>query len=117
LGLGVIKAGMTIENFTREHFEPHLDKVFKIRLPDQPESEDAPPFVLELIQIDAVNDHRKDSERAPFSLLFRGSSEYQLDQGIYRFEAESGDATFEGIFIVAVGKDSEGRVEYEAVFN
>jgi hypothetical protein len=52
--------------------------------------------------------------REPFALYFLGSPDVVLPQGAYTLRA--GAATFEGIFLVPVGRDDEAT-EYEAIFS
>ena len=51
--------------------------------------------------------------REPFSMYFVGPSSPVLPQAIYVLRGDA--ATFDGLFIVPIGKDGEGT-DYEAVF-
>jgi hypothetical protein len=52
--------------------------------------------------------------REPFSIVFRGPLEPFLPQQIYRFEHDE-LGSFE-LFIVPIGPDDGGHMQYEAVF-
>lgn len=52
-------------------------------------------------------------KREPFALYFLGDPSMVLPQGMYDFTSET--VTFESLFIVPVGQDTEAT-EYEAVF-
>jgi hypothetical protein len=62
---------------------------------------------------------RKDAERAPFAVIFRGPLQPVLEQRIYKLECkklEGSSADPLEIFIVPVGRDAVG-MRYEAVFS
>jgi Domain of unknown function (DUF6916) len=70
---------------------------------------------LQLIECRTLpSSQKKDSERKPFGVIFRGPRAPVLAQRIYRLEGTS-IGTLE-IFIVPVGPDAEG-MRYEAIFS
>ena len=73
---------------------------------------DAPvPLELELAE---VTERRATSRQEYFSLIFRGTRELILPQGIYQLEHERLGAG--ALFLVPVGA-TENATEYEAAFN
>jgi hypothetical protein len=95
-----MKASLEHEEFAR-----HLNTKFQVSLDDVDSAE------LELIE---VSDLIESPRQSRFSIIFRGSGERILAQGLRRFESpQMGEFT---LFIVPVSKDEEG-VYYEAVFN
>jgi hypothetical protein len=52
-------------------------------------------------------------KREPFSMFFLGPPDPILPQAMYTLRCDQG--TFNGLFLVPIGKDEEGT-EYEAVF-
>lgn len=93
-------------------FLPLLNTEFRIQT-SGPES-----FALQLVE---VSDLERNSDREPkrgskgFSLLFSGSREFQLPQGMYRLEHEA-IGGFD-LFIVPVVPQDDQYFYYEAIFN
>ncbi|MCA9441428.1 MAG: hypothetical protein KC964_11510 [Candidatus Omnitrophica bacterium] len=102
-----------LEAFTRETFEPLLNMEFEILVKD---SVPVPAILIAVKPlVDSTGSTQGGAERRePFSLLFRGKSDCQLPQQIYRFNHPQ-IGPFE-IFIVPIGSDGEGML-YEAIFN
>jgi hypothetical protein len=73
---------------------------------------DAAPFEVELIHVSERPGEA--SQRAQFSLLFRGGPDPPLPQRIYRLEHERLGPL--DLFLVPLGPDEAGQ-RYEAVFN
>jgi hypothetical protein len=70
-------------------------------------------YPLELISVDRLVDSATVGERVAFSIVFRGDSEINLEQQIYRISQDTlGDMD---LFIVPIGPDDKG-MRYEAVF-
>lgn len=68
---------------------------------------------LNLSSVETLPDH-EDSNREPFTLIFKSDNKNPAAQGIY--ELSHPDMGTLGIFLVPVGADDTG-VEYEAIFN
>jgi hypothetical protein len=99
-----------LENLTQEIFEQNLNTKFRV----QPEPDAV--FELELTEVSNPDAEKavKPTRQERFSLLFRGSKEKLLRDGIYKFEHER-MGEFE-IYIQPVGQDEESFY-YESVFN
>jgi hypothetical protein len=95
---------MDLGELTLETFTPCVDNAFAIA---------AEPHDLELVLEAAEARGEWPGGRQPFSLVFRGPSEPQLPQAIYRLE-HAGLGVLE-IFIVPIGRD-DGGTRYEAIF-
>jgi len=94
-----------LEHLTAADFSPHLGDRFRLH------ADDATTLDAELIEVE--EGEPAGSDRASFSLVFRGPSEPMLPQRIYRFDHDE-LGTLE-IFIVPIGADEAG-VRYEVVF-
>ena len=94
-----------LENLTAADFAPHLGARFRLH------ADESTTLQVELIEIEEGEPAR--SDRASFSLVFRGPTEPILPQRIYRFDHDE-LGTLE-IFIVPIGADEAG-VRYEVVF-
>jgi hypothetical protein len=99
-----------LEEFTTSTFSDCVGESFSLI------AEDDTKLELELVSVTpaATVPTEGESQRAPFSLVFHGPREPLLPQRIYQFESES-LGTFE-VFIVPIGYDESGSLEYEAVF-
>lgn len=79
--------------------------------------EGAEPVALELADVSPMGGKpAKGSNRRPFSVVFRApeGQEGVLPQQIYRLDNEElGELE---LFLVPLGPDEDGRMEYEAVF-
>jgi hypothetical protein len=96
---------MTLEHATAEAFTPFLGKQFDLSL------EEGGELVVPLELTTAL---RIGPSTRPFSLMFSGSIEIPLNQGVYWISNE--DLGSLPIFIVPVREDAERRY-YEAIFN
>jgi hypothetical protein len=71
---------------------------------------------LELVGAERLMPNRPRSKRMkrdPFSLYFTGPGDAFLPQGMYNLE---GDPSLPSIFLVPIGRNEDGKYEYEAVF-
>jgi hypothetical protein len=69
---------------------------------------------LELVEVNDSGRKSTTQERAPFSILFKGTREKLVPQQMYRVEHETLGAM--DLFIVPVREDKDGYY-YEAVFS
>jgi len=106
---------MDLKEFTLEQAKPLEGTLFQLATPSGATIsltlEEALPF-------ETQQRRRKRGPaltREPFALYFVAPPHDPLEQGMYTLQSES--VTFEDLFIVPVGKDESGAVEYEAVFN
>ncbi len=98
---------MMIERLTREAFEKHLNRGFRI-------GSERATVEAELIECRKLRSGEvEEGNREPFSVLFRGPMEPVLPQRIYRVEGD-GMGPME-LFLVPIGPDKMG-MRYEAVF-
>jgi len=93
------------EDLTREALLEQLNSKFLMRLSD------AEPLELELA---SVTDLPNAPGQEQFSVIFRAPLNAPPTQGVYQLEHPQ-FGTF-GIFLVPVGRDSQG-LQYEALFN
>jgi hypothetical protein len=105
---------MNLDEITLETAQPLVNTVFQVTVDENTTLE------LKLIDVAPFDLPRrpprgsKPPKRAPFALYFLGPHEPIVPQRMYDFRSEA--TTFEGLFIVPVGRDDEGT-EYEAVFS
>src|SRR5262245_8544433 len=102
----------SLESLTIDSFAPRLGERVSIRL--EPER----TIDVELAEAKALGPvmrARKDggTERAPFTIFFRGPAAFVLPQRIYRIEHD--EIGSYDIFLVPVGPDGTGML-YEAFF-
>ena len=94
---------------TESAFRSHLNEPFQIRL------DETRPFELILSQVTGLKPVHASPRKDPFSILFLGPKAPILPQRTYLMTHPSfGDFD---IFIVPVGPDRAGKMQYEAVFN
>ncbi len=94
-------------NLSHEQFAECLNDTFTI-------SHEGTDHETQLIAVEKLESADLDGGRVPFSLLFRGASDLELPQGVYKVahdDLEAGE-----IFLVPLGPGKEGML-YEAVFN
>jgi hypothetical protein len=99
-----------VDILTLADFSPHLNRRFPLRLAE------GGGLDLELIEAKALKAHGSPRAREPFSLIFRGPRERQLEQGTYDF----GHPTLGGVslFIVPLGPEGDpDGTHYQALFN
>ncbi|MCC4635555.1 MULTISPECIES: hypothetical protein [Xanthomonas] len=95
-----------MELLTLEHFAGSVNETFAASL-----NEGEVPFVL--VEARPLQDARN-TQRAPFSLLFRNGSAFLFPQQTYQMRhARLGEI---GIFLVPVARERDGFL-YQAVFN
>jgi hypothetical protein len=96
----------SLSELTRSSFEPLLHGRFALRLEDQ-------SLELELVELKALGCARA-SKREPFSLIFRGPREHWFRQGTY--PVQHPQLGTQALFLVPVGPDASGRMQYQAIF-
>jgi hypothetical protein len=104
---------MNLSELTLEAVQPLLGTVFQLALDEGGTLElkliDAAPFEMPR----RVPRGLRQPKRAAFAIYFLGPYEPVVPQRMYTLRGET--ESFEGLFIVPVGRDEEGT-EYEAVF-
>ncbi len=101
-----------LERLELADFEPLKGDRFELRLAD------TPPLELELVEASQVGElsarqARELGKRLPFSLVFRGPAELELDQAIRTLShRELGELE---LFLVPIDRGAEGSL-FEAVF-
>jgi len=98
-----------LKDLRLEHFTGCLEDTFRA------DAGDAGAVDLTLLTAEELPSAKraKEGERRGFTLTFRGPREVPLEQAIYPLE--HADLGPQGIFLVPVHEDDEGRY-YEAVF-
>ena len=99
---------MDIALLTLNDFDPHLNKIFKIRISDEIQLD------AELIELTKLNNYSP-LERSPFSIVFRTEQKNEYyQQGIFTIiHPQKGNLE---LFLSPLGFDSVG-MKYEAVFS
>lgn len=97
---------MTLAELTRATFEPLVHARFSMRLGDQHALE------LELVELQALAGA---GAREPFSLVFLGPETPWVEQGTYSVEHPQIGA--QPIFIVPLGPNRSGCMQYQAIFS
>jgi hypothetical protein len=97
------------EELTETFCKEHLQETFQIRLGE------ARMFDLVLAQVTGLNPAHASPRKEPFSIIFLGPKTPILPQRTYSMTHPT-LGTFD-IFIVPVGPDKTGYMQYEAVFN
>jgi len=96
------------ELLTHDTFLLKLNKIFHVQL-------DSSVIPLKLTRVDAHEQTGSNQDRIPFALLFSGPADPLLNQRLYEMtEDELGSLA---IFLVPVGQEKTGSVQYEAIFN
>lgn len=91
---------------TASSFSPHLHTYFRV------EAVQSLAIQLELIE---VRERTSSPGQVQFTILFCGSTEWELPQGLYDL-AHDRMGLLENLFLVPVAKTANGYL-YEAVFN
>ena len=81
-------------------FEPLINQKFNIQLANNT------TLVVQLIEVTPGKKFEKDTERDPFSVVFRGPREITIPQGIYKIDHETAGQI--EIFLVPIGPDEKG---------
>ena len=89
-------------------FKPLINQKFNIQLANNT------TLVVQLIEITPGKKFDNDTQRDPFSIVFRGPREISIPQGIYKIDHETAGRL--EIFLVPIGPDEKGMC-FEAVFN
>jgi hypothetical protein len=98
-----------IEKLGRADFAEHLNTTFRA------EAGPSEVFELELTDVKGIDEGETGSKQERFSLMFSGPADRFYPQGTYQLEHER-IGKF-NLFIVPIGKASDGRLLYEAAFN
>ncbi len=94
-----------LENMTQSTFAENMNSTFRLyTAPDQ-------AMPVELVEL---SEGRSSPQQTVFSVVFRGSPDTVLSQGMYRMEHDKLDPF--DLFLVPIRRDKEGTY-YEAVFN
>ncbi len=98
-----------LDKLTKDDFTKCLNQEFLIHVAEQD------PLETELIEVRGlVAAGDEPDRRQPFSLVFRGPKEAQLQQGVFHLENQTlGELD---LFLVTIGADEEG-LRHEAVFS
>lgn len=107
-----------LETFTVETFRTHAQSKFTIEVADQAmelELADVNELGKEPIPLPPQESDKRAVERIPFSLIFHGPAQPCLPQRIYPFTHEKMGSF--SMFIVPIGPNPDGNMQYEAVFN
>jgi hypothetical protein len=91
---------------TRDSFEPLLQARFALRL-------EGGLLELELVELKSLGASRG-THREPFSLIFRGPREHWFAQGTYPVQHPKLGTL--PLFLVPVGPDAAGMMQYQAIF-
>lgn len=98
-----------LNKLTYSDFAAYLNQTFRIHL------ESIDPLEAELIDVAHMGSEPQDEGvRWAFSIVLRGPREPVLPQQIYSVEHEQMGPL--DLFLVPLGPDKEGHIEYEAVF-
>ncbi|HEX8228497.1 MAG TPA: hypothetical protein VF826_04190 [Chloroflexia bacterium] len=101
-----------LETFTVERFSPFVGDTFQVFYNDTSAVELTLSSAAELGS-ESAREWSKSSGRAPFTLLFIGSPQFLLAQGIYRLEHPTlGQVE---MFMVPLGPNEQG-MQYEIIF-
>ncbi len=93
-----------------EDFQPHLEKTFKVQ---------GGHHALSLV---AIDEHRVQPEdlpkvnRMPFTLIFRGPPGDVLAAGIYAFDVDGEETSYE-LCVMPIHTPRGDRQDYQASFN
>lgn len=93
-----------------EDFQPHLTKTFKVR---------GGRHALSLV---AIEEHAVQAEdlpkvnRMPFTLIFRGPPGDVLSAGIYAFDVDGEETSYE-LCVMPIHTHQSDRQDYQASFN
>jgi hypothetical protein len=89
-------------------YESHVGNTFYLRTGHEP------PVAVELIEAESLGPAPAESGlREPFSLIFRGPTDFRASQQVFRVEHEALPAA--EIFMVPIGPDKHGNL-YQAIF-
>lgn len=94
---------------TPEHFQPHLDKIFRVQ-------DGRHELVLTHVETWPHNQGRTDAGlRQPFTLIFRGPPGDVLGEGLHILQADD-SPTFE-LYVIPIHTPARDRQDYQAAFN
>ncbi|MEM7582833.1 MAG: hypothetical protein AAF560_05590 [Acidobacteriota bacterium] len=98
----------TLEQLTQADFEKCLNQKFLIHVEEQD------PLETELVEVRGLPAPPEDTElRKPFSLVFRGPKDIQLQQSTFTVSNETLGKL--NVFVVTIGPDDEG-MRHETIF-
>jgi hypothetical protein len=108
---GLRAGGETImsEILTPEHFQPHVNKVFRVKGGRH-------ALTLANVEVRELQDwEAKMALRQPFNLIFHGPAGEVLAEGMRTLEVEGGPA-FE-LYVIPIQTPARDRQDYQAPFN
>lgn len=95
---------------TLEDFKPHLEKTFKVR-------DGRHAFALvEITEHPVAEADRARINRLPFTLVFQGPPGDVLPAGLFTFDVDGADASYE-LYVMPIHTPVPGRQDYQASFN
>jgi hypothetical protein len=95
------------ETLTREDFDPHVNKTFRVR---------DGHHALTLVRIEARKMEEWEGQiRPPFNLIFRGPPDDVLAEGMYLLDVEGGPS-FE-LYVIPIHTAARDRQDYQSSFN
>ena len=101
--------GTTMELLSRDVFDPHVGKVFRVK---------DGHHALTLTRIDARKLEDWETElrmREPFNLIFRGPPNDLLKEGMYTLEVADGPSF--DLYVIPIHTPFPGRQDYQSSFN
>lgn len=94
---------------TREMFEPHLDKTFRVK-------DGRHVFTLTAIEGRTLSRAEQAAGlRAPFNLIFSGPPGDVLAEGLYALDVEGGPSF--DLYVMPIHTPMRGRQDYQSSFN
>lgn len=95
---------------TVEDFKPHLQKTFKVR-------DGRHAFALaNITEHPVLEEDLSKVNRMPFTLVFRGPPGDVLPAGMYAFDVEGEDASYE-LYVMPIHTHYASQQDYQASFN
>jgi hypothetical protein len=104
-----------MEEMTSETFLPHVGSEFRVDGPAAATDAAALGVSLRLAAVRDLGRHPNAPRSEPFALEFEGPPQPMLEQRIYRLQHDKLGPL--EIFLVPIGIDAAGGLQYEAVFN
>lgn len=95
---------------TLEDFKPHLEKTFKVR-------DGRHAFALaNVVEHPVAEADLPKVNRLPFTLVFRGPPGDVLPAGLFTFDVDGEDASYE-LYVMPIHTHFAGQQDYQASFN
>jgi hypothetical protein len=102
---------MDLKDLTADNTRPLVGTIFRLDVGDGKSVE----LTLDEVRVQLEQHHSKRMKRDSFSLYFLGPPNVYLQQGMYDTHHEALDGPM-AIFYVPIGRQDDGRFEFEAVF-